>query len=147
MKPTDDRVIIELDPLTEKLSAQSKLFAPDSVAKKMQQQDRQGTVIAVGPGRWGRRLTLTTPADETPGMNVAMHGHGEIREEAFRLPMECAVGDRVVWKPYTEIGVPKGFLGDDALGVEFSDDMQRELVVIGEDDILATIEESADGAV
>jgi co-chaperonin GroES (HSP10) len=135
IRPTKDLVVIERDEAEEKVGS---FVLPD----RAKQKPHEGKVVAVGPGRWGRRLTLGA---KTVGMAEAMHGHGDVREEPFRLPMTLKVGDRVMWGRYTELGVPDGFLGDDAMGVDFTDDQLRNLVVISESDILCVVEEEDDG--
>ena len=69
IKPLEDRILVE--PLEAEQTTASGLVIPDTAKEKPQ----EGTVIAVGPGRW----------DED----------GE-----KRIPLDVAVGDTVLYSKY-----------------------------------------------
>ncbi len=134
MIPVGNQVVIDREKRPETTKS-GKLFLPDRLQEDL--QENRGVVVAVGPGKWGRRFELAR------GSGLAHeHGHGELIDEPIRLPMTLKVGDYVIYQHYTAIGVPDGFLGDDAKGTEFSDDDDRELLLISEDSVLVVIEDA-----
>jgi co-chaperonin GroES (HSP10) len=134
-------VVIERDPKDEKLSKVADLVAPDEYQKE--NRAREGTVIAVGPGRWGSISQVTTDVSrDGDELKVQVHA---VEEVPIRLPMTLKHGDRVVWGPYTAIGTPAGFLGNDAMGIDFRGKNLEDLILIAEADVLAVIEEEDDG--
>jgi len=70
IKPLEDRVVVELDPIEEKTT--SGIILVDS-AKELPQE---GTVVAVGPGRYenGVRIAL----DIAVGDRVTFHQHSGV---------------------------------------------------------------------
>ncbi len=68
LKPLGDRVIVE--PIEQEETTASGIILPETAKEKPQ----QGTVLAVGPGRYG--------------------------DEDERIPMDVKVGDRVLYAKY-----------------------------------------------
>lgn len=131
-RPLGDRVVVEREPDEHK--SDGGLLLPDQYKR----QKREGTVVAVGPGRLGK--TLTMDYGNRPNISESMHGHADVREEPTSLPMAVKVGDRVVWPLYVEMEVGDGWRGDVVRAQDWNPE-GRDLVVIREGDLLAVIEE------
>jgi chaperonin GroES len=57
LRPLDDRIVVE--PADAERTTTSGLLIPDTAADK----PHEGTVLAVGPGRWNDRGTTRIPLD------------------------------------------------------------------------------------
>lgn len=94
LRPLADRVIVEASSQDE--TTASGLLLPETAKEKPQ----EGSIIAVGPGRW----------DE---------------EGKKRLPLEVAVGDKVIFAKYSGTEIK---LGD------------KKVLILSEKDILAVVQ-------
>jgi chaperonin GroES len=101
--PIKDRVIIRQDPKKERLA--SGLYLPDTASRELQEDF--GTVLAVGPGAVG------------PG--------------GQRIPMEVAVGDRVLFKRRPS----SALIPDEREGGPAE---WKDVLVLREEDIIAVID-------
>ena len=94
LRPLADRVIVEAS--TQDETTASGLLLPETAKEKPQ----EGTVLAVGPGRW----------DE---------------DGKKRLPLEVAVGDKVIFAKYS------------GTEIKISD---KKVLILSEKDILAVVQ-------
>lgn len=94
LRPLADRVIVEASEKDE--TTASGLLLPETAKEKPQ----EGSILAVGPGRW----------DE---------------EGKKRLPLEVAVGDKVIFAKYSGTEIK---LGD------------KKVLILSEKDILAVVQ-------
>lgn len=70
VKPLNNNVLIELEPLNETvdgLISDVKLFKPNDANEHV---FRIGKVVAVGPGRWNKKRTARLPMDAEVGMRI-----------------------------------------------------------------------------
>ncbi|MEE9471422.1 MAG: co-chaperone GroES [Gemmatimonadota bacterium] len=154
-RPVNDQVLIEHDAAEKTVGDKKLILAPDKTME--QERANEGVVVAIGPGKWGTRLETTIDSALVHSLwndhekHIRSLGHEiqpgtlatfEIKEIPIRLPMGVKPGDRVTWGPYTAIGTPPGFLGNDIRGIDFQDKDKRDFVLVAEHDLLAVIEEA-----
>lgn len=89
---------VVIKPIAREEITKGGVYLPDTAAKERPQE---GTVIAVGMGR--------------------------LLEDGTRVPVDVAVGDRVLFAKYS--------------GTEFKREDEEEFIILSEKDILAVIEE------
>ncbi len=89
---------VVIKPLEKEEKTKAGIYLPDTASKEKPQE---GRVLAVGPGR--------------------------LLDDGSRVPVDVAVGDRVVFAKYA--------------GTEFKTEDDEEFLIISEKDIMAVIEE------
>jgi len=88
---------VVVKPIPREEKSKGGVYLPDTAAKEKPQE---GTVIAVGPGR--------------------------LLDNGTRVPVDIAVGDRVLFAKYA--------------GTEFKAENDEEFIILSEKDVLATVE-------
>lgn len=121
MKPREDRILIEPDPVVDKIAGLV-------MGEKDREKPLTGTVIRVGPGRINHNIKLSISGDATPELLDRIQ---KLMETVHKpAGMDVAEGDRVMFGRYSGTRVKH---------------QGREVLFIRAADVLSILEDGDEG--